>query len=73
MRGAGATDALPPTRVRSKVVLNLAEIADGKRIQNQQIFCIHVVDLVSGVTGYEQGPPRVDAVHHVLNGDRAAS
>jgi hypothetical protein len=28
------------------VILNLAEIADGKRIQNQQIFCIHVVDLV---------------------------
>ena len=58
---------------RSEVILNLAEIADGKRIQNQQIFCIHIVDLVSGVTGYEQGPPRVDAVHHVLNGDRAAS
>ena len=55
-----------------KVVLHLAEVTDGKRIQDQQVGVFHIVDLVAGVAGDEQHASRIDVVHHLLNSDRAA-
>ena len=59
-------------RAHSEVVLNLAEITDGKRVKNCQVLVIHVVDLVLGIARNEQHSAGFDAVHHTLNGDRAA-
>ena len=60
-------------RSHSEVVLNLAEITDRKRVKNRQILVIHVVDLVLGIARNEQHSSGLDAMHHILNGDCAAS
>ena len=58
---------------RSEVVLDLAEITDCKRVEDHQVLVIDIVDLVSGVTRYEQHSSGVDAMHHTFDGDRSAS
>ena len=68
----GRTSLLQVGDARLELVLNFAEITDGKRVKNQQIFFIDVVDLVPGVARNEQHSSGVNVVHHVLNGDRSA-
>ena len=56
----------------SEVVLDLAEVTDRKRVQDQQILFIGIVDLMAGISRDEQQSSGVDVVHHALDGHRSA-
>ncbi len=59
--------------IRLKVLLNLAEITDGKRIEDKKGLFISVVGLVPGVTRNEEHSSGLNAEHHFVNGDSSAA
>jgi hypothetical protein len=60
-------------RTSLKVVLDFAEIADCKHVQDHEVSFVNVVDLVPGITRDEQHSSRVDVMHDIINGDCSAS
>jgi hypothetical protein len=52
-----------------EVVLNLAEITNRKRIKDQQVLVIHVVDLMPSVARNKQHSSRIDVKYFIINGD----
>lgn len=68
-----ATGGQQIPKVRSKTVLDFAEIIDCKDVQDQQVILFNVVDLVLRVSRNKQHPNGINCMNYTIDGDRSAS